>query len=71
MNFATEVFAFWACLTFGLAFVTQRARQVLANVQRPSGTCCLVATTLGEILGDLRSLAIEGGLLHGCESYVR
>src|SRR5262245_1889370 len=37
-NFATEVSAFWACLTLGLTFVTQRAWQVLAIVQRPSGT---------------------------------
>src|SRR5262245_49053399 len=38
MYFATEVFAFWACLTLGVTFVAQRAWQVLANVQRPSGT---------------------------------
>jgi hypothetical protein len=35
-NLATEVSAFWACLTLGLTFATQRAWQVLANVQRPS-----------------------------------
>jgi hypothetical protein len=26
---------------------------------------------LGEVFGDLRSLAIKGGLLHGCEPYIR
>jgi hypothetical protein len=31
----------------------------------------LVATMLGEVFGDLRALAIKGGLLHGCEPYIR
>ena len=68
-----RVTAFWFCSPLGFVFVAQRASQALANVQRPLEHLlrCLVAKKLRQFLGDLRSLAIELGFLHGCELYVR
>src|SRR5262245_51277779 len=68
MNFASEVSAFWACLTLGLTFVTQRAWQVLANVQRPSAAFASLSRRDNAWQNPRRPalVAIEGGLLHGC-----